>query len=125
MSTAGTFLAGVVGHHYVSKILDYKTEMAASKEAELKALAEQKNMEVLQQKLDSIQQINQILVENTTKLVDKHVPEAQLLNINAKLEFGAKHCKTVKEILDKGPDNMNLDFYSVAYKAADSFPPLR
>lgn len=120
--SAGTFLAGVVGHHYVSKLLDYKTEMAAfnRKDSELKAIVEQQNMEVLQNKLDSIQQTNQSLVENVTKLADKHVPEAQLSAINIKLEFGAKHCTTVKEILDKGPENMNLDFYRLAYRAADA-----
>ena len=120
LTTLGTFLAGVVGHHYVSKILDYKSEMAASKEAELKAIAEQQNMAVLHNKLDNIQQTNQSIVENVTKLVDKHVPEAHLSVINSKLEFGAKNCKTVKEILDKGPENMNLEFYKAAYKAADA-----
>jgi len=40
------------------------------------------------------------------------------------LDFGGKQCKIVREILDsqkRGPDNLNLDFYSLkatAYKAA-------
>ena len=120
LTTLGTFLSGVVGHHYVSKILDYKSEMAASKEAELKAIAEQQNMDVLHNKLNNIQQTNQSILENVTKLADKHVSEAQLSVINSKLEFGEKHCKTVKEILDKGPENMNLDFYKAAYRACDA-----
>ena len=45
LTAVGTFLAGVVGHHYVSKLLDYKNEMAASKEQELKDLAQQQNTE--------------------------------------------------------------------------------
>ena len=120
LTTLGTFLAGVVGHHYVSKILDYKSEMAASKEAELKAIAEQQNMDVLHNKLNNIQQTNQSILENVTKLADKHVSEAQLSVINSKLEFGEKHCKTVKEMFDKGPENMNLDFYKAAYKASEA-----
>ncbi len=32
LTILGTFLSGVVGHHYIGKILDYKSEMAASKE---------------------------------------------------------------------------------------------
>ena len=120
LTAVGTFLAGVVGHHYVSKILDYKKEMAESKEAELKAIAEQQNMEFIHNRLDNIQQTNQSMVENITKLADKHVPECQLSVINTKLEFGANHCKTVKEILDKGPENMTLDFYRAWYRACDA-----
>lgn len=117
---AGTFLGGVVGHHYISKVLEYKNEMAASKEADLKAIADQQNIDVLHNKLDSLQQSNQSMVENIAKLTDKHVSEAQLSAINSKLEFGTNHCKTVKEILDKGPESMNLEFYKVAYRAADA-----
>lgn len=39
LTPAGTFLVGVVGHHYVSKIWDYKTELAAPKDAELRGVA--------------------------------------------------------------------------------------
>ena len=116
----GTFMAGVVGHHYMSKLLDYKNEMAASRDAELKSAADQQNMELLHNKLNNIQQTNQSLVENVTKLADKHVPEAQLSDINSKLEFGANHCKTVNEIFGKGPDSMNLDSYNAAYRAAEA-----
>jgi hypothetical protein len=41
-----------------------------------------------------------------------------LSNVNELLDFGGKQCKIVREILDKGPDNINLDFYQAAYKAA-------
>jgi hypothetical protein len=42
----GTFLSGVVGHHYIGKILDYKSEMAASKEMAPKgrAISDSENM---------------------------------------------------------------------------------
>lgn len=119
LSATVTFLGGVVGHHYVSKLLDYKKEMAAAKEAELKEAAEQQNIELLHNKLDRLHKSNQSLLEPLTKLADKHVPEAQLSAIKYKLEFGANHCKTVKEILDKGPENFNLEFYKAAYRAAD------
>lgn len=94
--------------------------MAASKEADMNAVEAQQNMDVIHNKLDSLQQSSQSLEENMTKLLDKNVSEAQLSAINNKLEFGAKQCKTVKEILDKGPENMNLDFYKAAYKASEA-----
>ena len=122
LQTGGFFILGVAGHHYISKILDYKNEMEASKEAEMKAIADQQNMEVIHNKLNNLQQSSQSLAENMTKLLDKNVniSEAQLSSISTKLEFGAKHCKTVKEMFDKGPENMNLEFYKAAYKASEA-----
>jgi hypothetical protein len=51
LTILGTFLSGVVGHHYIGKILDYKSEMAASKEIELRAISESENIEIMQNKL--------------------------------------------------------------------------
>ena len=120
LQTGGVFILGVAGHHYISKILDYRKEMESSKEAEMKAVADQQNIEVIHNKLNNLQQSSQSLEENMTKLLDKNVSEAQLSSINTKLEFGAKHCKTVKEMFDKGPENMNLEFYKAAYKASEA-----
>jgi hypothetical protein len=116
----GTFLSGVVGHHYIGKILDYKSEMAASRkrEMELRAISESENMEIMQNKLNSIIKNNENLSKNVETLIDRHVPESQLTYVNELLDFGGKQCKNVREILDKGPDNINLDFYQAAYKAA-------
>jgi hypothetical protein len=119
ITAGGMFLAGVVGHHYVSKLLDYKNELAGAKETELKDIAEQKNIESLHKKLDGLQQSTDNLLEPLTKLADKHVPEAQLAAIKEKIDFGASHCKTVKEILDKGPENLDLEYYRAAYRADD------
>jgi hypothetical protein len=116
----GTFLTGVLGHHYVSKLLEFKNEMAAAKETELKDIAAQENMEALHSKLDTISQNSKSLLEPLTNLVNKYVPEAQLKEINNKLEYGTNQCKTVKDILDKGPENLNLDFYQSAYRAANA-----
>lgn len=113
-----TFLSGVVGHHYIAKILDYKSEMAASKEMELRAISEKENMEIIQNKLNSIIKNNENLAQNVETLIDKHVPESQLSNVNELLNLGGKQCKIVREILDKSPDNINLDYYQAAYKAA-------
>jgi hypothetical protein len=121
LTVLGTFLSGVVGHHYIGKILDYKSEIAASKEMELRAISESENMEIMQNKLNSIIKNNENLSKNVETLIDKHVPESQLSYVNELLDFGGKQCKNVREILDKGPDNLNLDFYSLkatAYKAA-------
>jgi hypothetical protein len=126
LTILGTFLSGVVGHHYIGKILDYKSEMAASRfkrEMELRAISESENMEIMQNKLNSIIKNNENLSKNIGTLIDKHVPEslASESHINELLDFGGKQCKNVREILDKGPDNINLDFYSLkatAYKAA-------
>ena len=124
LTILGTFLSGVVGHHYIGKLLDYKSEMAASKEMELRAISEQENMEIIQNKLNNIINNNVNMSKNVETLIDKHVPESLAFgesSVNELLDFGGKHCKIVREILDKGPDNLNLDFYplkAAAYKAA-------
>jgi hypothetical protein len=120
LTVLGTFLSGVVGHHYIGKILDYKSELATSKEMELRAISESENMEIMQNKLNSIIKNNENLSKNVETLIDKHVPESQLSSVNDLLEFGGKQCKIVREILDScaGPDNINLDIYQAAYKAA-------
>ena len=126
LTILGTFLSGVVGHHYIGKILDYKSEMAPkeSKELEVRAISESENMEIMQNKLNSIIKNNTNLSKNIETLIDKHVPESLAFGesyVNELLDFGGKQCKNVREILDKGPDNLNLDFYSLqatAYKAA-------
>ena len=66
LQTGGFCILGVAGHHYISKILDYKNEMEASKEAEMKAIADQQNMEVIHNKLNNLQQSSQSLAENMT-----------------------------------------------------------
>jgi len=64
------------------------------------------------------------LSKNVETLIDKHIPESLAFgesHVNDLLDFGGKQCKNVREILDKGPDNINLDFYSLkatAYRAA-------
>jgi hypothetical protein len=120
LTILGTFLSGVVGHHYIGKILDYKSEMAASKEMKLRAISESENMEIIQNKLNNIIKNNENLSKNVETLIDKHIPESKLSHVNELLDFGGKQCKNVREILDKGPDNINLDFYPLraAYKAA-------
>jgi len=123
LTVLGTFLSGVVGHHYIGKILDYKSELAASKEMELRAISESENMEIMQNKLNSIIKNNENLSKNVETLIDKHVPESLAFGesyVNDLLDFGGKQCKNVREILDccADPDNINLDIYQAAYKAA-------
>jgi len=118
LTMLGTFLSGVIGHHYIGKVLDYRSELAASKEIELRAISESENMEIMKNKLNSIIKTNENLSKNMETLIDKHVPESQLSNVNDLVDFGGKQCKIVREILDKGPDNINLDFYQAAYRAA-------
>jgi hypothetical protein len=115
-----TFLTGVVGHHYVSKLLDFKDVMAAAKEVELRDVAAQENMGVLHEKLDVLNKNSESLIDPLTKLANKHVPEAELTAINHKLDYEVKQCKTVKAILDKEPENLDLDFYRAAYRATDA-----
>ena len=82
LTVIGTFLAGVVGHHYIGKVLDYRSELAASKEMELKAMSDEKNMETVKNKLDILMKNNEIMTKDIEKLLDKQVPESQLLEIN-------------------------------------------
>lgn len=75
-------------------------------------------MEIMQNKLNIIIKNNANLTKNVETLIDKHVPESELSHVNDLLDFGGKHCKTVREILDKGPENINLDYYQICYRAA-------
>lgn len=118
LNLLGTFLSGVVGQHYVGKLLEYKNEKAASKEMELKAILESENMENMQNKLNSIIKNNENLSKNVETLIDKQVPESKLSYVNELLDLGGKQCKNVREILDKGPDSNNLDFIQAAYRAS-------
>ena len=93
------FLAGAVGHYYVSKLLEYRSELKASKDQELKELADQYNMEAVQKNLSTLKQGNETLIEKIDKLLDKHIPEAELADVSQKIEYSSKQCKTVTEIL--------------------------
>lgn len=121
LKTTGTFLTGVVGHHYVSKLLEYKQEMSASKDAELKEIAAREDMEILHRKLEALQRTSDNVVDNITKLADKKISNEILSELSTKVDYGFKQCSTVKELFDsRGPDSMTLDAYRVAYKAADA-----
>jgi hypothetical protein len=74
LTILGTFLSGVVGHHYIGKILDYKSEMAASKEMEMRAISESENIVIMQNKLNLIIKNNENLSKIVETLIDKHVP---------------------------------------------------
>ena len=78
----------------------------------------EKNMEIVKNKLDILMKNNEIMTKDIEKLLDKQVPESQLLEINKMVDSGINHCNTVKEILDKGPDSLNSDYYSKVHKAA-------
>jgi hypothetical protein len=116
LTILGIFLSGVVGYHYTGEILYYKSEMAASKEMELRATPDSENMEIIQNKLNSIIKNNENLSKNVETLIDKHIPESLAKgesHVNELLDFWGKQCKNIRELLDKGPDNINLDFYSL------------
>ena len=87
-----------------------------------RAIMEAENMEIVQNKLNSIIKTNENLSKNIETLMDKHVPESQLSNVNELLAAaqGGKQCKNVRKILDccAGPDNVDLDVYKKAYDAA-------
>jgi hypothetical protein len=114
----GVFLGGIVTHHYGSKLLEYKSEMLASKEQELKELADQSNMETVNKKLDKLVQGHETLIEKVNKLLNKYVPDSDLADVGQKIEYSANQCKTVKTMLEKGPENITPDFYSKVYNAS-------
>lgn len=109
------FLGGVAGHHYIGKALDYRSELAASQEMELKAISEAENMELVQKKLNLLMKNNETLSKIVETIMDKQDPESELTHVNELLDLGGKQCQIVREILD---DNINLDFYQIAYRAA-------
>jgi len=87
ITTAGTFIAAVVGHHYVSKLLEYRNEMASAREQEIKDLAANENMENLKTTLNSVTKSMHSLEESVSKLYDKQVPEAALSAVQEKLDI--------------------------------------
>ena len=60
----GGLVVGVVAHHYGGKLLEYKSELAASKEQELRDIADKENMSTIHSKLTT-------LTEGQDKLIDK------------------------------------------------------
>lgn len=118
LTGVGIFLGGIVGHHYGSKLLEYRSEMLASKEQELKELADKSNMNTMHNKIDNLSQGNETLINKVNKLLNKHVPDSDLLDVGQKLEYSTKQCETVKKMLETGPDNINPDFYSKVYNAS-------
>lgn len=88
----GTFLGGVVGLPYVGKILEYKEELAAAKEAEIKAVLDKENITFVQNHFNKLIERTENLGEKVDKLVEIHLPESQLLAINEKLNYGINQC---------------------------------
>lgn len=114
----GAVLTGIVGHHYGSGVLDYRRELKESREQAIKEAVEKENMEIINAKLDNINNNTVSLNAKLEKLTDKLVSEADLLNVQNKIEYGNKHCRTVKDILDKGPENLSLEYYQTLYRAS-------
>src|SRR5215475_12595368 len=117
LTTITVFLGGVLAHHYGSKLLDYRSEMLAYKKQELKELADKSNMESIHNKLNNLSQGNETLINKVNKLLNKHVPDSDLTDVDQKIEYSAKQCKMVRDMLETGPDNINPDFYSKVYNA--------
>jgi hypothetical protein len=118
LTLLGSFLIGIVGHHFIGKVLIYKSEFDASKEMVLKAKLDAENMEIVKNKLNNIINTNEKLSKNVETLINKHVPESQLSHVNELLDLSKEQCKIVREILDKGPDNLNFYFYLSDIRAA-------
>ena len=121
LTVIGTFLTGVVGLHYIGKVLDYRRELAATKEMELKAMSYEKNMEIVKNKLDILMNNNEVMIKDIEKLLDKQVTELQLLELNKMVDFDVNHCNTVKEILDDFGrlDSLNVHKVAIEYEKAN------
>lgn len=113
------FLGGVVGHHYIGKMLEYKNEMVASKEQSVKDEVLNQNIQTV---FDSLKDIAKGQDENTeilNKLVEKNsnIPSVEAEVVTKKNEIGNKFCQKVLEFFDGNQgNNINMDIYKEAYK---------
>lgn len=116
----GSLVVGVVAHHYGGKLLEYKADLAASKEQELRDIAEKENMSIIHSKLTKLNEGQGKLVDKLDTLIEKEIclPDSSLLEIGYKLDKSDEFCKKVIKILENGPEKVDLEFYQKVYKAS-------
>jgi|ERR1700761_441623 len=118
-----TFLAGglttIVGHHYGSKLLDYKAEMQAANDQALRDQAQAQDMGKVHSGLGKLSDQMNGLADKISELVSaKNVNNSKLEKAAELLDISKKHCDTTKEILEKGSEQVTPEYYSKAFQAA-------
>jgi hypothetical protein len=85
-----TFLGGVVEHHYISKLLDYKNEMEASKDQSLRDEVVNQNFQTVIDNLKNLEKGQAESTEILNKLVEKNpnIPSIEVDVVFKKIEIG-------------------------------------
>lgn len=112
-------LVTIAGHHYGSKLLDYKAEMAASKDQRLRDIAAEQDMSNVHSGLEVLSNQTKTLADKIQELVTiRDVNINKLEEVNTLLDKSNKFCDATKEILEKGSEQVTPEYYSKAYYAA-------
>lgn len=119
LAAATGLLIGIVGHHYGSKLLEFRETMAAAKEQELKDQAAAQNIGEIKNNLSQLTDQSKTISNQLSELANaKKISDVKLELASQNLDTSKAHCDTVKEILEKGSEQVTPDYYSKAYKAA-------
>jgi hypothetical protein len=78
LAAGSGLLVKIVGHHYGSRLLDYRKEMIASKQQELKEIVDKASIDSVQQKLDNLYKVNDTLIKKLDNLLTRYVHESDL-----------------------------------------------
>jgi hypothetical protein len=116
-----TFLGGVVEHHYISKLLDYKNEMEASKDQSLRDEVVNQNFQTVIDNLKNLEKGQAESTEILNKLVEKN-PNISSIEVDVvfkKIEIGNTWCEKILNFFDENQGtNINIDTYKEAFKNA-------
>jgi hypothetical protein len=71
LAAGSGLLVEIVDHHYGSRLLDYRKEMIASKQQELKEIVDKANIDSVKKKnfLDNLSKVNDTLIEKLDNLL--------------------------------------------------------
>ena len=107
-----TFIAGVLGHHYISKLLEYQNDIQSIKDQEFR----DNNISQIQNSLadlnKSVERANTML-DNITS---KNIPDNAINSLQEKFDKSELFCKEVVDLLDKQKGSVNEDLYLNAFR---------
>lgn len=108
-----SFISGVIGHHYIGKLLEYHNDIQSIKDQEFR----DNNISLIKNSLTDLNQS----VEKSNAILKKisdnnNIPEVAMNSLQEKMNKSEISCKEVVEMLDKQKGNINEDIYLNAYK---------
>ena len=122
-STLLSFITGVVSHHYIGKLLDYKNDMESSKEQSIRDEAVNQNFQTVINHLKNIEKNQNNNTESLNELVEKNtsIPTIEIETVSKKIEKGSEWCeKVLKYFNDNQDSTVNIEVYKEAFKKAQN-----